>query len=127
MVTSALAHSRAKRPTSPTSSLEVIASSGEEVRKKKKVDGKSFLPTFWDDADAATLKAHEVLSMDDLSPLIVNSSSKVMLSHTQKLVQVCAVVCLYFSFSFIPLLLWKIFCRLRGSLCFFWEAPRFGE
>ena len=45
MVTPPLAHSLAKRPTSPTSSLEVIASAREEARKKKKVGGKSFLPT----------------------------------------------------------------------------------
>ena len=31
-----LAHSPTKRPVSPTSSLEMIASGGEEVRKKKK-------------------------------------------------------------------------------------------
>ena len=40
------AHSPAKRPTSPTLSLEMIASGGEEIRKKKKASGKSFLPTF---------------------------------------------------------------------------------
>nr|POE73784.1 hypothetical protein CFP56_49548 [Quercus suber] len=52
------AHLPAKRPTSPTSSLEMIASGGEEIKKKKKASGKSFLPTFWDDADAAALKAN---------------------------------------------------------------------
>ena len=71
----------AKRPTSPTSSLEVIASGGEEVRKKKKAGGKSFLPTFWDDSDAAALKAYEALSVDDLSPLMAKLSSEVMSSH----------------------------------------------
>ena len=40
------AHSPVKRPTSPTSSLEMIASGGEEIKKKKKASGKSFLPTF---------------------------------------------------------------------------------
>ncbi|XP_065631846.1 uncharacterized protein LOC136068508 [Quercus suber] len=35
----------------------------------------------------AALKAHEALSVDDLSPLMAKSSSKVMLSHIQKLVQ----------------------------------------
>nr|POE60023.1 hypothetical protein CFP56_03616 [Quercus suber] len=82
------AHSPAKHPISPTLSMEMIASGGEEIKKKKKASGKSFLPTFWDDADAATLKAHEVLSMDDLSSLMVKSSGEVMLSHIQKLVQV---------------------------------------
>ena len=73
-------HSLAKHPASPTSSLEVITSAREETKKKKKVASKSFLPSFWDDADAATLKAHEALSVDDLSPLMAKSSNVVMLS-----------------------------------------------
>ena len=75
------AYSLAKRPASPTSSLEMIASGGDEVRKKKKVGGRSFLYTFWDDADAAALKAHEALSVEDLSPLMAKSSNEVMSSH----------------------------------------------
>ena len=47
VVTPFPAHSQAKHPASPTLSLEVIASTGEKARKKKKkVGGKSFLPTF---------------------------------------------------------------------------------
>nr|POF21224.1 hypothetical protein CFP56_27003 [Quercus suber] len=65
----------------------MIASSGEETRKKKKAGGKSFLPTFWDDTDVVALKAHDALSVDDLSPLMAKSSSEVMSSHIQKLVQ----------------------------------------
>ena len=82
------AHSLVKRPISPTSSLEMIVSCGEEIRKKKKASGKSFLPTFWDDADATALKAHEALSMDDLGPLMAKSASELMSSHIHKLVQV---------------------------------------
>ena len=41
-----LAHSPAKHPASPTLSLEMIAFGGEEIRKKKKAGGKSFLPNF---------------------------------------------------------------------------------
>ena len=65
-----LAYSLAKRLASPTSSLEVIASAREETKKKKKkkVAGKSFLLSFWDDANVAALEAHKALSMDDLSP-----------------------------------------------------------
>ena len=70
VVTPPFAHSLAKRPTSPTSSLELIAST-KEGTKKKKVASKPFLPNFWDDADAAALKAHEAL-----------------LSHIHKLMQV---------------------------------------
>nr|POF26929.1 hypothetical protein CFP56_37701 [Quercus suber] len=87
VITPSPAHLPTKRPASPTSSLEVIASAGEKARKKKKVGGKYFLPTFWDNADSATLKAHKALSVDDLSPLMVKSSSEVMSSHIQKLVQ----------------------------------------
>ena len=92
------AHSPPKRPTSPTLLLEMIAFGGEEIRKKKKASGKPFLPTFWDGTDAAALKAHEALSVDDLSLLMAKSSSEVMLSHIQKLVQVCVVGCLCFFF-----------------------------
>ena len=99
VITPSSAHSLAKRLASPILSLEVIASAGEEARKKKKVGGKSFLPTFWDDIDVAALKAHEVLSVDDLSPLMEKSSSKVMSSHIQKLGQVCVVGCIYLFFS----------------------------
>ena len=98
VVTPPPTHSPVKHSTSPTSSLEVIASAGKEIRKKKKVGGKSFLLTFWDDADVAALKAHEVLSMDDLNTLMAKSSNEVMSSHIQKLVQVCAIG--FFTSSF---------------------------
>ena len=114
------AHSPPKRPTSPTLLLEMIASGGEEIRKKKKASGKSFLPTFQDDADTAALKAHEALSVDDLSPLKAKSSSEVMLSYIQKLVQVCVVGHLRFFFFFFFFIFFscfssaerKILCRL---------------
>ena len=88
IITPSPTHSPTKRLASPTSSLEMISSSGKEIRKKEKASGKSFLPTFWDDTNAATLKVHEALSMDDLGPLMVKSSSEVMPSHIHKLVQV---------------------------------------
>ena len=108
VVTPPFAHSPAKHTASPASSLEVIASTREETKKKKKVASKSLLPTFWDDVNAAALKAHEALSMDDLSPLMVKSSSEVMSSHIQKLVQVYFdnVDCFFF---FVLLLLREIF------------------
>ena len=110
------AHSPVKCPTSPSSSLEMIAFGGEEIRKKKKAGGKSFLPTFWDDIDTAALKAQEALSVDDLSPLMAKSSSELMSSHIQKLVQVCAVGCLcFFFFLFFTSTERKFPCRLWGS------------
>ena len=87
----------------------MMTSGGEEVRKKKKSSGKSFLPTFWDNANVVALKAHEAFSMDDLSPLMAKSSSEVIV---QKLVQVSVLGHLYFFFSFALFLLREIFCRL---------------
>ena len=46
VVTPPSVRSPAQRLASPTSSLEVIASTEEETKKKKKVAGKSFLLTF---------------------------------------------------------------------------------
>ena len=98
VVTPPSAHSLAKHPASPTSSLEVITSAREETKKKKKVASKSFLPTFWDDIDAVALKAYEALFMDDLSPLMAKSS------HIQKLVQVHFdnVDCFFFLVLLLP-------------------------
>ena len=113
------AHSPTKRPASPISSLEVIAFAGEETKKKKKIGGKPFLPSFWDDVDAAALKAYEVLSVDDLNPSMAKSSNEVMSSHTQKLVQVC-VDSVDFIFLFVLLFAKRDFmCRLWGNLCSF--------
>ena len=79
VVTPCSAHSLAKRPPSPTSSLEVIVSLEGGVRRK------SVSKSFWDNPDAAVLKEREALSVDDLNPLMVKSSSDVMSSHIQKL------------------------------------------
>ena len=46
VVTPPFSHSLAKCLASPASSLEVIDSVGEETKKKKKVGGKPFLPSF---------------------------------------------------------------------------------
>ena len=116
MTTLPPAHSLAKRPASLTSLLEMIASSGEEIRKKKKAGDKSFLPIFWDDADTTALKAHEAFSVDDLSPLMAKSSNEVMSSHIQKLVQVCAVSSLYFFFLCFTFAKRKFLCMLWGNL-----------
>ena len=81
MVTPYSTHSLAKHLASPTLSLEVISFAGEETKKKKKVGGKLFLPSFWDNANAVALKAHEALSVDDLNPLMAMLSSEVMPSQ----------------------------------------------
>ena len=114
VTTLTLAHSPAKCLAFPTSLLEVIAFGGEEFRKKKKAGGKSFLPTFWDDADATTLKAYEALFVDDLSPLMAKSSSELMLSHIHKLVQVSVAVYLFIYFFFTGF--GGVFVRLEKAL-----------
>ena len=96
MVTPPFNHSPAKHPASLTSSLKVIAST-EEGTKKKKVASKPFLPTFCDDANAIALKAHEALSVDDLNPLMVKSSSEVMSSNIQSL---CKYILIMWVISF---------------------------
>ena len=122
------AHSPIKHLAFPTSSLEMIAFSGEEIRKKKKAGGKSFLPTFWDDTNAATLKDHEALLVDDLSPLIAKPSSEVMLSHIQKLVQVCAIghLCFFF-FLCLTSTEENFLVGFGGVPIRFWEALGFRE
>ena len=122
VVTPPSAHSAAKRPPSPTSSIEVIVSTEGCTRRR------SISKSFWDDANAVALKAHEALSMDDLNPLMVKSSSDVMSSHIQKLVQVCSNDKGCF-FSFVLFLLREIFSNVRfgGVLVRLWEASRFGE
>ena len=65
--------------------------------------------------------------MDDLSPLMAKSSSEVMSSHVQKLMQVSVVGRLYLFFSFALFLLREVLCRLWGSLCFHWEVLGLGK
>ena len=105
-VTPPCTYSPSKHPPFPTSSLEVLVSSKRGARGKSVC--KPFPPTFWDNADAAALKVHEALSVDDLNPLMSKSSGDVMSSHIQKLVQVCSidVGCFFF---FVLLLLREIF------------------
>ena len=75
-----------------------------------------FLPPF--EMILVDLKAHEALFVDDLSPLMAKSSSEMMSSHIQKLVQVS--VASYFLLLLLFALLLprgKKICRLWGSLC----------
>ena len=122
VVTPRSAHSTTKHPPSPTLSLEVIVSLEGGARRK------SISKSFWDDANAVALKAYEALSMDDLNPLMVKSSSDVMSSHIQKLVQVCSNDEGCF-FSFVLLLLREIFSNVGfgGVFVRLWEASGFGE
>ena len=43
---------------------------------------------FWDGAGAAVLKAHEVISVDDHTPLGVRPSHELMSFHVHKVMQV---------------------------------------
>ena len=72
MVTSPIAKSVSQCPASPTSSLELIASTYDGSKAK----GKDKAPTgsFWDDVRAAILKVYEAISVEELSPLGVKPS-----------------------------------------------------
>ena len=76
MLTSPSACSPYKCPPSLTLSLEVMVSSEGGARGKSVC--KLFPLTFWNDVDAAALKAHEALSVDDQNPLMSKSSGDVM-------------------------------------------------
>ena len=94
VVTPPSAHSLAKRSASPTLFLEVIVFAREETKKKKKVGGKPFLPSFWENADAAAPKAHEALSVDNPNPLMAKSFGKVVqrsdvVSHLETHASMC--------------------------------------
>ena len=82
MVTSPGAKFVPQHPASLTSSLELIAT----IDNGSKAKGKDKAPigSFWDDAGVAVLKAHEAISIDDLSPLRLRPSQELMSSHVHK-------------------------------------------
>ena len=75
----------------PTSSLAYffsgVNSSTDDGSKAKRKD-KAPTGSFWDDTGAAVLKAHEAISIDDLSTLGVKPSQELMSSHMHKVMQV---------------------------------------
>ena len=75
-----------QRPTSPTLSLELIAPFDEVVKTQRR--DKVVLDTFWDNVDAAVLKAHNAISVEDLKPLVTRTSQQLMSSHVHKVMQV---------------------------------------
>ena len=85
-VTLPVAKSTPQRPASSTSSLELITPSDGGSKAK----GKDKAPTgsFWEDAGVVVLKAHEAISVEDLTPLGVRPSHKLMSSHIHKIMQV---------------------------------------
>ena len=82
MLTSPIAKSIPQCPASPTSSLELIASIDGGSKPKGKY--KALPGSFWDNAGIAMLKAHEAISIDDLSPLRVRPSHELMSSYMHK-------------------------------------------
>nr|POF01615.1 hypothetical protein CFP56_63859 [Quercus suber] len=52
-----------------------------------KVQNKTPTSSFWDNAEATVLKAHEAILVDDLSPLGVKPSQELMSSHVHKVMQ----------------------------------------
>ena len=83
MVTSPVAKSQPQHLASPTSSVELITPSNGGSRAKGK--DKAQIGSFWEDAWAAILKAHEVISVDDLSPLGVRLSHELLSSQVHKI------------------------------------------
>lgn len=83
MLTSLIAKSIPQCSTSPTSSLELIASIDGGSKPKGKY--KAFMSSFWDDVGVVVLKAHEAIFVDDLSPLGVRPSHELMSSYVHKL------------------------------------------
>nr|POE89514.1 hypothetical protein CFP56_50239 [Quercus suber] len=67
MVTSPIAKAIPQRTSSPTSSLEPITPFDDASKPKGK--DKASKDSFWDDVGSAMLKAHEVILVDNLSPL----------------------------------------------------------
>lgn len=86
VVTSPIAKSVPQRPASPTSSLKLIASTSGASKAKKK--DKASSGSFWVDVRVAMLKALEVISVGDLSPLGARSLHEVMSSHVYEVMQV---------------------------------------
>ena len=81
-----VAKSTPQRPTSSTSSLELITPSDGRFKAKEKDKAPS--GSFWEDAGDVVLKAHEAISIEDLTPLGVRPSHKLMSSHIHKIMQV---------------------------------------
>ena len=102
MVTSPVSNSVSHRLALPTSSLELITPSN----RSSKANGrdKVSMGSFWEDAGAAILKAHEAISVDNLQPLGVKSSHELMSSHVHRVMKVrvrnCVCVRIFSWFFF---------------------------
>ncbi|KAL0008460.1 hypothetical protein SO802_009962 [Lithocarpus litseifolius] len=86
MMTSLVTKSVAQHLASPTSSLELIASTNYGSKAKGKDKGPP--SSLWDDAGVAVLKAHKAILVEELSPLGVKPSHDLMSSHVHKVMQV---------------------------------------
>ena len=98
MLNSPVAKSAPQHPASPTFSLELIASTGGALKAKKKEKASS--GSFWDDVVVAVLKAHERISVEDLSPLGVRSFPELMSPYVHKVMQVRTLNKILFFFFF---------------------------
>lgn len=70
-----------QHPSLPTSSFQLITDDAPKLKGNDK-------GSFWDGAGAAVLKAHEVISVDDHTPLGVRPSHELMSFHVHKVMQV---------------------------------------
>ena len=101
MVTSLVAKFQDRHLASPTSSLELIISLRGGGSSKTKATSKVSITSFGKDTRTATQKAHDVISMEDLEPLMGKPSFELMSSHVYKLMQVCVLLMHTFFLFFI--------------------------
>ena len=112
-----VAKSALQHPASPTFSLELIASTGGALKAKKKEKASS--GSFWDDVVVAVLKAHERISVEDLSPLGVRSFPELMSPYVHKVMQVRTLNKILFFFFF--------FCCVLFSHASFFPSQVLGD
>ena len=116
VVTSSTILPALRHPASSTSSLEMITPTNEVARSIGR--DKAVVGTFWDDANCAMAKAHNVISVEDLKPLMTKPSNELMLSHIQKIMQVCFLPSSYICMKVSPLISFIFLCSRRWvTLC----------
>lgn len=110
-VTSSTVLPTLRHPASPTSSLEMITPTDEVARSKG--GDRAVVGTFWDDADYVMTKAYNAISIKDLKPLMTKPLNELMLSHIQKIMQVCFLPLSYICMKVSPLISFIFLCSMR--------------
>ena len=90
VVTSSVAKFQGCHMASPTSSLELIIS--HKGGSKAKATSKVSIASIWENVGIATQEVHDIISVEDLEPLMGKPPFELMLSHVHKFMQVCVLV-----------------------------------